>query len=177
MTGVMRGTFTSSNDASRQSHIYAQLPNVTKHAWTDSTLVLSWLTTTPTTFKMFVSNRLAKIAVAIGTMFHRGENPADCVSRGLLPSQAVSMSLYWNGPIFLQSGENTWPINTYVKLSLSSLPEVKNIDAEISVLTTLSTLTDDQLIYNLGRFLAGSSRLAHWAAPSPHPKFPPGACK
>jgi len=53
------------------------------------------------------------------------------------------MSLYWNGPLFLQSDENMWPIDTYVKLSPSSLPEVKNIDAEISVLTTLSTLTDD----------------------------------
>jgi len=67
----------------------------------------------------------------------------DCVSRGLFPSQAVSMALYWNGPEFLQSNENMWPADTYVKLSSSSLPEVQNINADISVLTILSTFTED----------------------------------
>lgn len=127
--------------------IFGQIPNLTEHAWTDSTVVLSWLTSSQATFKIFVSNRLAKIANILPSCHWHyvssGQNPADCVSRDLALSQAVSMSLYWNGPSFLRSSEDTWPIDNYVKLSSSSLPELKNINVDVSVLTTLSTHTYD----------------------------------
>ena len=37
------------------------------------------------------------------------ENPADCASRGLLPSELVDHSLWWHGPEWLQHDPSVWP--------------------------------------------------------------------
>lgn len=37
-------------------------------------------------------------------------NPADCASRGLLPSELVDNVLFWNGPTFLNSPTAEWVV-------------------------------------------------------------------
>lgn len=37
------------------------------------------------------------------------ENPADCASRGILPSELVEHQLWWNGPCCLQKDTSEWP--------------------------------------------------------------------
>lgn len=82
-------------------------------AWTDSTIVLSWLVGNPRRFKTFVGNRVSLISdlVAPSRWSHvEGlDNPADCASRGLLPSELLSHALWWNGPKWLQLGIHCWP--------------------------------------------------------------------
>ena len=55
-------------------------------AWTDSTVVLSWLVGNPRRFKKYVGNRIAQIASQVPFKQWRHvagvENPADCASRG-----------------------------------------------------------------------------------------------
>ena len=72
------------------------------YAWTDSMVVLSWLTGNPRRFKPYVGNRVSHIIESIppdrwnhvsGT-----ENPADCASRGLYPSELLEHRLWWDGP-------------------------------------------------------------------------------
>ncbi len=40
------------------------------------------------------------------------ENPADCASRGLLPSELLTHQLWWNGPEWLQLDPSQWPVQT-----------------------------------------------------------------
>ena len=74
-------------------------------AWTDSTIVLNWIVGNPRRFKTFVGNRVASITDSIppnhwnhvdGT-----ENPADCASRSMFPSELLIHDLWWNGPGWL----------------------------------------------------------------------------
>ncbi|XP_031356668.1 uncharacterized protein LOC116180692 [Photinus pyralis] len=82
-------------------------------AWTDSTIVLSWIRSLPRQWKVFVSNRIAYIHERIppGCWRHvpSQKNSADSASRGLLPSQLLSHPLWWSGPDFLTLSPNFWP--------------------------------------------------------------------
>lgn len=99
-------------------------------AWTDSTIVLSWLSNPHTSFKTFVSNRVFQIQSTIPNcqwLHVRSEsNPADCASRGLLPAALEKSTLYWKGPSFLLSPVDSWPKGD-VKLTLNELLEVQPV--------------------------------------------------
>ena len=105
------------------AHLLAQLLNHVKevfhlslrdiYAWTDSTIVLNWLSGNPRRFKTYVGNRVCSILEHIppdrwnhvsGT-----ENPADCASRGLFPSELLEYELWWKGPPWLRSRPSEWP--------------------------------------------------------------------
>ena len=76
-------------------------------AWTDSTIVLSWLNREASNWSTFVANRVAEIQESLNlrwnhVLFH--ENPADCASRGVDPSSLKQLSLWWQGPEWLITG-------------------------------------------------------------------------
>lgn len=83
------------------------------HAWTDSTVVLSWLSGDPRRFKAYVGNRVTRIAELIPSdrWSHVSglDNPADCASRGLFPSELLEHGLWWNGPSWLLTDSSRWP--------------------------------------------------------------------
>ncbi|XP_060855180.1 uncharacterized protein LOC132932844 [Metopolophium dirhodum] len=116
------------------------------HAWTDSTVVLSWLTTQQVTFKVFVTNRLNKIGELLPSVQWRYvpsmQNPADCVSRGLLPTDALEHSLYWDGPSFVQQSPDTWKSPQYEKIPVAELPEQKTVAETLHVMVTPTTNDD-----------------------------------
>ena len=86
------------------SHVYA---------WTDSTVVLNWLDGSPKRFKAYVGNRVSTIIDLIPPDKWRHvkgtENPADCASRGLYPSELLNHSLWWDGPTWLKKPPGSWP--------------------------------------------------------------------
>ena len=61
------------------------------------------------------------------------ENPADCASRGLLPSELVTHKLWWNGPSWLKYPPPDWP-------KQSAHPEVEVSEEEISLHLTVHPL-------------------------------------
>ena len=75
------------------------------YAWTDSSIVLSWLSNHPKDYKPYVSNRISAIleVTSPGTWKHvpTSLNPADCASRGLMPKDLLDHGLWWEGPSFL----------------------------------------------------------------------------
>ncbi|XP_050055781.1 LOW QUALITY PROTEIN: uncharacterized protein LOC126549715 [Aphis gossypii] len=113
-------------------------------AWTDSSIVLSWLTSPHSSFKIFVTNRLAKIAELIPNCQWRHvaseSNPADCVSRGLFPSQVPNHHLYWQGPQFLKLPESDWPTTCFQLMPASQLPEYSD-----STKACLMTLPENEV--------------------------------
>ena len=95
----------------------------------DSTIVLNWLSTPPHRLKTFVANRVVEVTSHTQPDDWRHveseSNPADCASRGLLPEQIVSHTLWWHGPPWLIQQPSQWPIHQQFSRSLSDLPDVK----------------------------------------------------
>ena len=82
-------------------------------AWTDSTIVLSWLTGNPRRFKTYIGNRISFIVDQLPPDRWKHvpgiQNPADCASRGLFPLQLKEHDLWWKGPQWLQDDASQWP--------------------------------------------------------------------
>ena len=111
-----------------------KIPLKDSHAWTDSTVVLSWLSGNSRRFKTFVGNRVSQIVDLIppGRWKHVSgvENPADCASRGLFPSELIEHCLWWDGPNWLKFSSEGWPqqpSSTYTWHTLDSVSEVCNL--------------------------------------------------
>jgi len=106
------------------------------HAWTDSRVVLSWLTISHEAFKQYVSNRVHQIQTLLPSCQWRyvksEENPADCASRGLMPSALPQHKLYWHGPSFLLTPPHQWGSDVE-RLSYSDLPEGKFVAPVVCV--------------------------------------------
>jgi len=72
------------------------------HLWSDSTVTLGWIKGHPTQWKTFVANRVSEIQTTLPDAQWRHipgcQNPADCASRGISPSELVHHPLWWRGP-------------------------------------------------------------------------------
>lgn len=90
-----------------------QVPASDIYAWTDSEIVLHWLSGNPRRFKTYVGNRVSdivdKIAPERWNHVSSSDNPADCASRGVLPSEIIEHNLWWNGPSWLRCASAYWP--------------------------------------------------------------------
>jgi hypothetical protein len=82
------------------------------HFWKDSTIELSC---EPTQWKVFLANRVSEIQSQTDSdrWYHaKGEkNPADIISRGLLPSQLRNSKLWFYDQSWLHSHPDTWRCN------------------------------------------------------------------
>ncbi|XP_076651235.1 uncharacterized protein LOC143358169 [Halictus rubicundus] len=87
------------------------------HCWTDSSIVLTWLSQSPAKWKTFVANRVAKIQASLpDVLWHHvptQDNPADCASRGISPRELQSHPLWWHGPTWLEKPSEAWPTRTF----------------------------------------------------------------
>ncbi|XP_076638295.1 uncharacterized protein LOC143350228 [Colletes latitarsis] len=88
------------------------------HCWTDSQITLTWVNQSPSRWKTFVANRVAKIQTLVPqSSWHHvptDENPADCASRGISLSELKSHRLWWLGPQWLRKNPQEWPHSGYV---------------------------------------------------------------
>ncbi|XP_055632944.1 uncharacterized protein LOC129773372 [Toxorhynchites rutilus septentrionalis] len=82
--------------------------------WSDSTTVIQWLRSSPGRWKTFVANRVSQIhsSTPIDKWNHvaGSDNPADDISRGLDPAELLNKARWWNGPSWLKSPPELWPI-------------------------------------------------------------------
>ena len=132
--------------ASLLHHVQAifNIPNESVFAWTDSTVVLGWLSGSPRRFKTFVGNRVSNIMQHVPPNCWRHvcgiDNPADCASRGVFPSELLDHKLWWNGPQFLSQAQTHWPKQPKLMPKPDSTEE-KNVDVSlISILDSQSHL-------------------------------------
>ena len=119
------------------------IPSSLVFAWTDSTVVLGWLSGKPRRFKTFVGNRVSAIMDLVPPKRWRHvsgkQNPADCASRGLFPCELLEFRLWWDGPDWLHEPESSWPLSP-IALPLDELPESEETRQEVSHVITLSAL-------------------------------------
>ncbi len=104
------------------------------YAWTDSTIVLSWVNKSPTNLKVFVANRIASIQDVIPPRQWRHvrskDNPADLASRGVSTSDLLNSTLWWEGPSWLKGPPSDWPL-------LLSNPAIKDTTETRAITSTL----------------------------------------
>lgn len=90
-----------------------RLDRIDLFTWCDNTAVLDWLRKSPSTWKTFVANRVSEIQTTLPKVDWRyvssTENPADCASRGVNPSELENHRLWWNGPSWLKLDKKYWP--------------------------------------------------------------------
>ena len=90
------------------------LENIPLYCHTDVLVVLAWLTKHPSTWRTFVSNRVALIHELILNAKWRyvptKDNPADCASRGVFPVELRNHPLWWYGPDWLSKHSASWPV-------------------------------------------------------------------
>ena len=135
-------------------------------AWTDSTVVLSWLTGDPRRFKTYVGNRVSRIVELLppdrwqhvsGT-----DNPADCASRGLFPSELLEHPLWWTGPPWLTQDPTLWPQVTHTNINRDNETETRKT-CLVSIVTPneLIPLTRYSSYTRLKRVTAWILRFVH----------------
>ncbi|KAJ8704743.1 hypothetical protein PYW07_011931 [Mythimna separata] len=86
--------------------VVLNVPKTNLRAWTDSTVVLAWLSSHPTRWKTFVANRVSEILNILDrnqwSHVSSTDNPADCASRGINPSELPMLELWKTGPLWLK---------------------------------------------------------------------------
>ncbi|GFR26198.1 DUF1758 domain-containing protein [Trichonephila clavata] len=107
------------NGALLLARLYATCKNIFKeydvhlYAWTDSQVVLSWLSSHPRNWKPYIANRTSEILDLVPADSWRyvptKMNPADIASRGLSPKELPRCGLWWEGPQWLSCGMDSWP--------------------------------------------------------------------
>lgn len=119
------------------SYITTLLDNKIKfsliYAWSDSTIALTWIKSSPHKWKTFVANRVTYIQDKLDSKFWfyipSALNPADIGSRGQFPSELVNNVDWWLGPSFLKNDSSNWNLPCYETLnkSDSSCEEKKSV--------------------------------------------------
>lgn len=98
--------------------------------WSDSMITLNWITSASRNWSTFVANRVGEIQklTQIGDWRHIASqnNPADVLSRGLYPQELITSTLWWHGPDFLHSSEDSWPSGNFAHLN-EDIPERKRV--------------------------------------------------
>ncbi|XP_024876689.1 uncharacterized protein LOC112457724, partial [Temnothorax curvispinosus] len=99
--------------------------------WSDSTISLNWISSPSRKWLPFVANRVGEIQRLTEPRQWRhvasSDNPADVLSRGMLPNELTQSHMWWNGPPFLQLPEQQWPNSEFVLLN--EIPEQRKICA------------------------------------------------
>ncbi|XP_055590791.1 uncharacterized protein LOC129742872 [Uranotaenia lowii] len=139
---IPRCVFPHSNPQSVELHGFCDASSLGYGAcvkiilWCDSTTPLSWIKTDPSRLKIYVSNRVIKIQELAKCIESRyvgtHDNPADVISRGLLPSEKRDCELWWSGPNFLYHDEEDWP-KRFQHIPTEQLPETKNTSISLTV--------------------------------------------
>ncbi|XP_065075161.1 uncharacterized protein LOC135698941 [Ochlerotatus camptorhynchus] len=112
-------------------------------AHTDSSIVLQWSSTHPRKWKSYVANRTSAILEVLPrdrwNHVRSENNPADCASRGLTPSELVTHPLWWHGPGELKTEADHWkqvPVETTEDEEVLKSRQVKVLHAAALAIRT-----------------------------------------
>ncbi|GFX24172.1 DUF1758 domain-containing protein [Trichonephila clavipes] len=107
------------NGALLLTRLYATCKNILKeydvhfYAWTDSQVVLSWLSSHPRNWKPYIANRTSEILDLVPADSWRyvptKMNPVDIACRSLSPKELPTCVLWWEGPQWLSYEMGSWP--------------------------------------------------------------------
>ena len=104
--------------------------------WTDSQIVLAWLARNPSSWKVFIANRVAKIQEVSDMNMWRyvrsKDNPADIISRGDT-HRMIQNPLWFEGPVWLKENSDKWPCKMEKVVVDTDLLETKQTSTLVSI--------------------------------------------
>ena len=110
---------------------------MTEVYWTDSKVILGFISNESRRFHVFVANRVQLIRDHTTPSQWRyvdsASNPADEASRGVSPKDFVQKSQWLTGPAFLWKTEEFWPVQEKPCEDKDMFPEVKKLTTHITV--------------------------------------------
>ncbi|XP_029178626.1 uncharacterized protein LOC114946340 [Nylanderia fulva] len=134
------------------------------YLWSDSTVTLQWIRGHSSRWKTFVANRVAHIQTQLPNAQWRHvaghDNPADCASRGINPSELINHALWWTGPTWLSQNESAWP-NSEMEIRGDDVPERK----ATSLMTVNRVIIEPEILLrfsSLHRLLRISAWCRRW---------------
>ncbi|XP_029171108.1 uncharacterized protein LOC114940554 [Nylanderia fulva] len=134
------------------------------YLWSDSTVTLQWIRGHSSRWKTFVANRVAHIQTQLPNAQWRHvagrDNPADCASRGINPSELINHALWWTGPTWLSQHESAWP-NSEMEIRGDDVPERK----ATSLMTVNRVIVEPEILLrfsSLHRLLRISAWCRRW---------------
>ncbi|XP_042148138.1 uncharacterized protein LOC115313393 [Ixodes scapularis] len=146
-----------------------RLKDIPACLWTDSTVAVHWIKGSADKWKPFVANRVEEVQRLTDTQEWNHcpgvENPADLLTRGVLPSKLVETALWWNGPKWLQNPESVWPTINEQTPRATEYQEGKKLMAVMLVAapptTPLLQLEEHSRLIKVLRFTAWIRRCVH----------------
>lgn len=129
------------------------------YLWSDSKIVIDWIHGNPKRYKTFVANRISAIDKYVGTKnwYHvrTGRNPADCASRGMLPTELMNHDMWWNGPSFLHENEYS------MASDLNEIdPAIESLALNVQIIPKENILPDVSSFEKMKRIVAYCLRFA-----------------
>lgn len=119
--------------------------------YTDSTIVLGWISSEAREWKPFISNRISEIQTLTDIKKWRhcsgNMNPADIISRGSNANELNQNCLWWYGPSFLKQNQSTWS-NHHFPQNIKDLPERKVITHTFHALSDKTANKDIFKLYS-----------------------------
>lgn len=146
-----------------------RLEDIPACLWTDSTVALHWIKGSADKWKPFVANRVEEVQRLTDPQDWNhcpgAENPADLLTRGVLPSKLVESALWWNGPKWLQNPESEWPTMNEQMPRATEYQEEKKLMAVMMVAapstTPLLQLEEHSRLIKVLRLTAWIRRFVH----------------
>ncbi|XP_064074410.1 uncharacterized protein LOC135193908 [Vanessa tameamea] len=146
------------------------IPKERLRAWSDSTIVLAWITGEPSRWTTFVSNRVSELLTILNrdqwNHVNSNENPADCASRGIQTEDLKDLNLWWFGPSWLKE------INEYKTYKFSDFVtneeqrSIKNMSAVVQIKEEEFLWTKFSNLQRLLRVLSYCRRVLLWKIPN-----------
>ena len=122
-----------------------QMPITQEYFWSDSTVVLGYITNESKRFHIFVANRVQRIKHITSSdqwnYINTRENPADIASRGSCLQNLLTTS-WLNGPEFLWQTD----IDNYLKTGRDIDLQLDDEDPEIRKIKTYQTSTNTGML-------------------------------
>uniref|UniRef100_A0A182I0G9 Uncharacterized protein n=1 Tax=Anopheles arabiensis TaxID=7173 RepID=A0A182I0G9_ANOAR len=135
-----------------------KLNNIESFMWSDSTVVLHWLKSPSHTWATYVANRVSLIqdtGKGCRWLHVKGkENPADLVSRGVLPMQLLTSTLWFHGPAWLRSSQEEWRGNNLLEVPSEEILERKKLTVATASLESVDWLKRFSCYWRVLKFTA-----------------------
>ena len=110
-----------------------------KYFWSDSTVTLCWIKSTPSRWKTFVANRSSEFQKLTNDNWHHvssQDNPADLISRGVNQEDLYHCEMWWKGPAWLSQDSNTW--SAEVTATIQDAPEERKCAITIITMSNMN---------------------------------------
>ncbi|XP_065361992.1 uncharacterized protein LOC135955567 [Calliphora vicina] len=137
------------------------LPLHQTYFWTDSSIVLAWLSKQPNSWNTFVANRVSTIIQTVGVEnwnhVASHDNPADVASRGCTADELKDDGLWWNGPSWLKESASQWPTTKKHFITQAEAKVSQSFTTTVNTHPSLDTNTENPDI--LSRFSKLSNAL------------------